>query len=383
MGEVAMQTGIKLWMLMVCGLGLGMMATAQQEPKVTQAFYEKLGEGEYITAYTLTNSNGLSATIIDYGAILVNFLAPDRDGKLADINLACANYESYAKDSPYFGAIVGRYGNRIAKGKFTLDNQEYTLAINNEPNHLHGGIKGFDKVMWDGRESVSSDWAKVTFTYVSEDGEEGYPGTLSCTVSYTLNNDDELVFDYTATTDKATPVNLTQHSYWNLGGHGSGDILDHELMLNADHYTPTDDTFIPIGEIAPVEGTPYDFTSPKTIGSRIGQVEGGYDINYVLNSKDGSLALAARVHDPESGRVMEIYTTEPGIQFYTGNFLDGTFAGKDGVVYEKNGAFCLETQHFPDSPNQPNFPSTILRPGETYRHTTKHKFYVDKEGAEE
>lgn len=378
-----MQTGIKLWMLMVCGLGLGMMATAQQEPKVTQEFYEKLGEGEYITAYTLTNSNGLSATVIDYGAILVNFLAPDRDGKLADINLACANYESFAKDSPYFGAIVGRYGNRIAKGKFTLDNQEYTLAINNEPNHLHGGLKGFDKVMWEGEESVSSDWAKVTFKYVSEDGEEGYPGTLTCTVSYTLNNEDELIFDYTATTDKATPVNLTQHSYWNLGGHGSGDILGHELMLNADYYTPTDDTFIPTGEIAPVEGTPYDFTSPKTIGSRIKQIEGGYDINYVLNSKDGSLALAARVRDPESGRVMEIYTTEPGIQFYTGNFLDGSFAGKDGVVYEKNGAFCLETQHFPDSPNQPNFPSTILRPGETYRHTTKHKFYVDKDGAEE
>lgn len=375
-------TTIGLWMFIVIGAGWGTMATAQQEPKVTQAFYEKLGEGEYITAYTLTNSNGLSATILDYGAILVNFLTPDRNGKLADINLACANYESYAKESPYFGAIVGRYGNRIALGKFSLDQEDFTLAVNNAPNHLHGGDEGFDKKIWDAEDHANGDAAWVKFSYVSPDGEEGYPGTLTCSVTYTLNNEDELIFDYTATTDKATPVNLTQHSYWNLGGHDSGDILGHELMLTAAHYTPTDDTLIPTGEIAPVKGTPFDFTSSTAIGSRIGQLDGGYDLNYVLDSKGGALALAARVHEPKSGRVMEVYTTEPGIQFYTAGGLDGMFAGKDGVVYKQFGAFCLETQHFPDSPNQPSFPSCILRPGETYRHTTKHKFYVDK-GAEE
>ncbi len=375
-------TTIGMWVFIAIGAGWGTMATAQQEPAVTQAFYEKLGEGEYITAYTLTNSNGLSATILDYGAILVNFLTPDRNGKLADINLACANYESYAKESPYFGAIVGRYGNRIAAGKFSLDQEEYTLAVNNAPNHLHGGDIGFDKKIWDSEDHADNDAAWVKFSYVSPDGEEGYPGTLTCSVTYTLNNDDELIFDYTATTDKATPINLTQHSYWNLGGHDSGNILGHELMLTAAHYTPTDKTLIPTGEIAPVKGTPFDFTSSTAIGSRIDQLDGGYDLNYVLDSNDGSLALAARVHEPKSGRVMEVYTTEPGIQFYTAGGLDGMFAGKDGVVYKQFGAFCLETQHFPDSPNQPSFPSCILRPGETYRHTTKHKFSVDK-GAEE
>lgn len=370
------------WMLIAYGVGIGMMATAQQDPRVTQRFYEKLGEGEYVTAYTLTNSNGISATVLDYGAILTDLLVPDRGGKLADINLACANYESYVNESPYFGAIVGRYGNRIANGKFTLDNEEYTLAVNNGPNHLHGGIKGFDKVIWEAEEMVDGDSASVTFSYVSADGEEGYPGTLTCSVSYTLNNDDELFFDYTATTDKATPVNLTQHSYWNLAGHDAGTILDHELTLNASNYTPVDDTLIPTGEIASVKGTPFDFTTPETIGARIGQIEGGYDHNFVLDSQDGSLALAARVKDPSSGRIMEIYTTEPGVQFYTAGGMDGSFAGKDGVVYQKFGAFCLETQHYPDSPNQPTFPSCILRPGETYRHTTMHKFSVDK-GVEE
>lgn len=371
-------TTISTWMLVAYTVGMGTMATAQQDPSVTEKFYEKLGEGEYITAYTLTNSNGITATILDYGAILLNLLTPDRNGKLADINLACANYESFANESPYFGAIVGRYGNRIAMGKFTLDKEEYTLATNNEPNHLHGGVKGFDKIIWDADSAVDGDSASVTFSYVSEDGEEGYPGTLTCSVSYTLNNEDELIFDYTATTDKATPINLTQHSYWNLGGHDSGDILGHELTLKAANYTPTDDTLIPTGEIAAVSGTPFDFTGTATIGSRIDKVEGGYDLNYVLDSDDGSLALAAQVKDPKSGRIMDIYTTEPGIQFYTAGGLSGSFAGKEGVVYQKFGGFCLETQHFPDSPNQPEFPSVILRPGETYRHTTKHVFSVDK-----
>jgi aldose 1-epimerase len=380
------KTTMGAWMVIALSAGSGMMATAQQEPKITEEFFHKLDEGEYVTAYTLTNTNGLQAKIIDYGAILVNMLVPDRDGKLDDVNLGCATYESYVEESPYFGAIVGRYANRIAEGKFTIDKEEYTLAVNNEPNHLHGGVRGFDKVMWDAKPKVEDDQVSVTFTYTSPDGEEGYPGTLNCTVTYTLNDDDELIFDYEATTDKATHVNLTQHSYWNLEGHGAGDILDHELTIFASEYTPVDDTFIPTGAIKDVAGTPFDFTTPHAIGSRIADVPGpdpgGYDINYVLDSDDGSLALAARVREPDSGRIMDIYTTEPGIQFYTGNFLDGSFAGKNGVVYKKNGAFCLEAQHFPDSPNQPDFPSTLLEPGETYRQTTKHKFYVDQDEAE-
>lgn len=353
--------------------------TAEETAQVSEASYttETFGEtadGRQVTAYKLENANGVTATLIDYGAILVSLNVPGNDGEFADIVLGCDTVECYATESPYFGAIVGRYANRIAEGKFTLDGEEYNLAVNNPPNHLHGGDVGFDKVLWNAEPFSDASGVGVTFTYLSPDGEEGYPGNLNVSAKYVLTNNNELRIDYEATTDKATPVNLTHHSYFNLQGHDAGKILDHELMIAADRYTPTDDTLIPTGEIAPVEGVPFDFTEPTPIGERIDQVEGGYDLNYVLNSDTGTLALAARVHEPDSGRVMEIFTTEPGIQFYSGNFLDGSFEGKNGAVYNQHEGFCLETQHFPDSPNQENFPSTILRPGETYTHTIVHKF---------
>ena len=365
---------------MVCGLGLVAAASAMAEGSkmgIEVDDYGVTADGVAVTQYTLVNSNGLRAVLIDYGATLVSLETPDRDGKLANITLACPNLESYEKNSPYFGTVAGRCANRIAKGRFTLDGTEYTLAINNEPNHLHGGIKGFDKVVWTSEGFTAKNGVGVRFTYLSKDMEEGYPGNLTSTVTYLLTNDDELSFDYEAETDKATVVNLTQHSYWNLGGHGAGTILDHLLMLNADQYTPADDTLIPTGEIAPVAGTPLDFREPVAIGARIDQVEGGYDLNYVLNDTSTNLHLAARVTDPKSGRVMEIHTTEPGIQFYSGNFLDGSFEGLDGVIYPKHSGFCLETQHYPDSINKPAWPTVVLRPGETYRHYTVHKFSAE------
>jgi aldose 1-epimerase len=302
---------------------------------------------------------------------------PDRDGKLNDVVLGFDDLESYLKGHPHFGATTGRVANRVAKGKFTLDGKEYTLAVNNGPNSLHGGLKGFDKVVWKAEPKEASDAVAVQLTYVSPDGEEGYPGNLTTIVTYALTNQNELRIDYKATTDKATPVNLTNHSYFNLAGPRSGDILSHELMLEADEYTPADDTLIPTGEIRSVKGTPLDFTKPATIGSRIAQVAdktGGYDHNFLLRGKGKSLALAARAYEPKTGRVMEMYTTEPGVQLYTGNFLDGKLKGKGGVVYQKHQAFCLEAQHFPDSVNHPEFPSVILRPGQTYTQTTAYKF---------
>lgn len=339
--------------------------------------YGTTKDGLPVKQYHLTNANGLKAVLIDYGATLVSLETPDREGKLANITLGCPSLESYEANSPYFGCIAGRCANRIALGKFTLDGVDYTLAVNNEPNHLHGGLKGFDKVVWKSAGFTADNGVGVTFTYLSKDMEEGYPGNLTVAVKYTLTNDNELSFDYEATTDKATVVNLTQHSYWNLGGHGAGTILDHELMLHAAKYTPNDPTAIPTGEIAPVAGTPYDFTSATPIGARIDQVEGGYDLNFVLDDTTTNLHPAARVKDPKSGRIMEIHTTEPGIQFYSGNFLDGSFEGLDGVVYPKHSGFCLETQHYPDSINKPAWPSVVLRPGETYRHFTVHKFSAE------
>jgi aldose 1-epimerase len=339
--------------------------------------FGQLPDGQKVDLYALTNGKGLSAKIMNYGATLVSLGIPDRNGNIADITLGCDSLEGYMAASPYFGSTVGRYANRIAKGKFSLDGVEYTLATNNGENHLHGGIKGFDKVLWQAEPFKEEKAVGVKFVYFSKDGEEGYPGNLACTVTYRMTGDNELKITYEAETDKATPVNLTHHSYFNLAGQGEGDILSHELMLEADKYTPVDAGLIPTGEIRDVADSPMDFTIPHAIGERIGQVEGGYDHNFVLRSGGGSLGLAARVYEPESGRVMEIFTTEPGIQFYSGNFLDGTITGKEGKVYNQHYGFCLEPQHFPDSPNKPNFPSTILQPGAKYLSITLFKFSVN------
>ena len=356
----------------------GPKTTVTMYPTVSKSAFGKMPDGTSVDAYTLRNTNGLTAKVITYGALLAEMHVPDRTGRFGDVTLGFDNLEQYLAGHPYFGATIGRYANRIAKGKFTLDGQTYTLAVNDGPNHLHGGKVGFDKVVWKAEIVSATDGVAVKFTYVSKDGEEGYPGTLTATVVYTLTNDDELRLDYTATTDKATVVNLTNHAYWNLAE--GGDILGHILMLKADRYTPVDDTLIPTGAIAPVKGTIMDFTKPMPIGSRIKQLTNtpqGYDHNYVLNSGGSAKpTLAARVQEPKTGRVLEISTTEPGIQFYSGNFLDGTLKGKRGVVYNYQNAFCLETDHFPDSPNQPKFPTVVLRPGQTYTQTTIHKFSV-------
>ena len=327
-----------------------------------------------VSLYTLTNKNGMRVKITNYGAIVVSIETPDRNGKLGDITLGYDSLDGYLEKSPYFGAIVGRYGNRIAKGKFTLEGVEYQLATNDGENHLHGGVKGFDKVMWKPSEVKAKDHVGLALMRVSKDGEEGYPGTLFVSVVYTLTNDNELKINYSGFADKATIVNLTSHNYFNLAC--GGDILGHELMLAADNYTPVDETLIPTGEIKAVQNTAMDFTTAKTIGSRIDKVDGGYDHNYVLNNKDGKLALAAQLYEPVSGRAMDIYTTEPGIQFYSGNFLDGSITGKGDRVYKKYSGLCLETQHFPDSPNKPNFPSVVLKAGGMYGYQTVHKFYT-------
>ena len=349
---------------------------------VTKQAFGKMPDGAPVGLYTLTNANGLEAKITTYGGAVVSLLAPDQSGNLDDIVLGLETLEEYIEESPYFGCIAGRYANRIAQGKFTLNDVEYTLAQNDGENHLHGGLKGFDKVVWAAEERSSDDGVGLKLTYLSKDGEEGYPGNLSVEVVYTLTNADELRIEYLATTDKDTIVNLTNHTYFNLADGGAGDILGHELMLNAGRFTPIDNALIPTGELRSVEGTPMDFRQVTPIGARIEQDDeqlrfaGGYDHNWILNSADGSLVLAARVQEPITGRVMEVYTTEPGIQFYSGNFLDGSITGKGGKVYQKRNGFCLETQHFPDSPNQPNFPLAVLKPGQTYQTTTIFKFMV-------
>jgi aldose 1-epimerase len=340
--------------------------------------FGRLADGTAVDIYTLTNAAGFEARVMTYGAILVSLKVPDRNGVLADVNLGFDNLDGYLGAHPYFGAIIGRYGNRIAKARFMLDGVEYRLAANNNGNTLHGGIKGFDKVVWTAEPVKTAHGTGVKLTYVSKDMEEGFPGNLSVTVVYALTDANELEIRYEAATDKKTVLNLTNHAYWNLKGEGNGDILGHILQIEADKFTAVDSpvNLIPTGEILAVAGTPFDFTSPHAIGERIAEVEGGYDHDFVLRSGGGALTLAARVEEPESGRAMEIWTDQPAIQLYTGNFLDGTVVGKGGKAYQKHFAFCLETQHFPDSPNHPNFPSTVLVPGQTYRTVTVHKFFA-------
>jgi aldose 1-epimerase len=343
---------------------------------VTQEAFGSMPDGTKVNAYDLTNAQGLRAKVIDYGTILVSLEVPDRDGKLGDVALGFDDLDSYLKRNPLFGAIVGRYANRIEGAKFTLDGKDYRLTANAGKNHIHGGrAKRFDKVLWNGRSFNNKEEVGVSFTYLSKDGDEGFPGNLNCTVTYILTSQNELKIQYEATTDKPTIVNLTNHSYFNLAGAGSRDILDHEIMINADFYTPSDKALIPTGEIHSVKGTPLDFTESKTIGARIEQLTQtrGYDHNYVLKNSDGSLVLAARVYEPTSGRVMTVHTTEPGMQFYTANGMRA-IKGKDGKIYGRHYGFCLETQHFPDSPNKPHFPSTVLRPSGKYSTMTGFTF---------
>jgi aldose 1-epimerase len=343
---------------------------------ITQATWGNI-EGKEVLLYTLTNTKGVQVKISTYGGIVTSWTVPDKNDKISNVVLGFDSLSGYLAKPPYFGALIGRYGNRIAKGKFKIDSTQYTLATNNGANHLHGGNKGFDKVLWDAH-TISDTVAALILSYTSKDGEEGYPGNLNVNVRYTLTDDDELKIEYSATTDKPTPVNLTNHSYFNLTGNALNTILDHTLMIAANHYTPVDSTLIPTGEIKSVIGTAFDFTSPKTIGRDIAAVPGGYDHNFVLNKKDTSLQKVAVVSDAISGRSLEVYTTQPGIQFYTGNFLDGTFKTREGNPINKNAALCLETQHFPDSPNEPGFPTTILQPGQNYHSLTVYKLAVNK-----
>ena len=336
-------------------------------------------EGRSVDLYTLTNRKGSEAKITTYGATLVSLRVPDRNGRIDDVVLGFDDIDGYLKGTAFFGATVGRYANRIAKGHFTLNGVQYQLAINNEPNHLHGGVKGFDKVIWSAKPLNLKNGVGLTLSYLSHDGEEGYPGNLSVSVTYTLTNNNELTINYAATTDKDTIINLTHHSYFNLAGQGNGDILNHQLMINADRFTPTDAGSIPTGELRSVQGTPFDFRQPTAIGARINQDDEqlklgkGYDHNYVLNGRTGSMRQAAQVFESTSGRTMEVWTTEPGVQLYTGNFLDGA-KGKSGKVYQFRNGFCLETQHFPDSPNEPKFPSTVLPKGRSFRSSTIYRF---------
>jgi len=348
---------------------------------VQEETWGHLPDGRPVSLYTVTNANNITVQISDYGGTLVSVKWPDARNHIDDVLLGYYHLNGYLKNNPYFGGLIGRYANRIAKGRFTLDGQQYTLATNDGPNSLHGGDKGFNQRMWEAEPITGRDSTGVRLRYISPDMEEGYPGKLTVEVEYSLNNDNELRLDYTATTTKKTVVNLTNHAYWNLKGQGNGTILDHLMMMNADQFTPIDSTLIPTGELRDVAGTPFDFRQPTAIGTRIHQENrqlrygNGYDHNWVLNKpRAGALTLACRVTEKSTGRVLEVYTTEPGLQFYSGNFLDGTIHGKDNKVYEHRGAFVLEAQHFPDSPNHPNFPSTVLEPGEQYTQTTIYKF---------
>ena len=351
-----------------------------QRGSISEVPFGKSPDGTQVSLFTLRNAKGAEVKIMNYGGIVTALKVPDRKGKLDDVVLGYDTLADYVKGSPYFGCLVGRYGNRIAKGKFTLDGQTYMLATNNMGNHLHGGIKGFDKVVWTAKTKKSKQGPVLILHYTSKDGEEGFPGTMKVKAVYTWTDDNELMLQFSATTDKATVCNLTHHSYFNLAGAGSGDILGHEVTVAADHFTPVDNTLIPTGEFRPVKGTPFDFTTPHSIGERIEADDqqlkygNGYDHNWVLNKPVGTFGLAARVHEPKSGRVMEVLTSEPGLQFYVGNFLDGSNVGKGGIPYKFRTGFCMEPQHYPDSPNQPAFPSVVLRPGQLYWNTIIYRF---------
>ncbi|MEI6455649.1 MAG: aldose epimerase family protein [bacterium] len=343
---------------------------------VMKTNFGRIGDRE-VYLYSLTNKNGIVVRITNYGGIITSIMTPDKKGRFGDIVLGYDSLSQYIKNNPYFGAMVGRYANRIAGGKFTLDGKKYNLAVNNGKNHLHGGIQGLDKVVWQAREFLDSNQAGVVMTYLSEDGEEGYPGNVNIKVTYTLDDKDQLKTLIEAQTDKATPVNLCNHTYFNLC-EADTNILGHMLTLVAEQFTEVSDELIPTGELPPVTSTAMDFKISSAIGSRIDQVKGGYDHNYVLNKKPGELSLAAVLFDPRTGRELRILTTQPGVQFYSGNFLDGSITGKGGKVYDKHYGLCLETQHFPDSPNQPSFPNTILKPGEKYTEETVYQFSVIK-----
>lgn len=354
---------------------------ATQHVTMSKSVFGTLADGTAVDLFTMTNSSGMQVSASSYGAIITSIKVPDRNGEFADVALGHDSLEGYLRPTPYFGAVIGRYANRIGNAQFTLDGATHALAANDGPNTLHGGIRGFDKVLWQAEYTTRpSGEVALVFMYTSADGEEGFPGTLAARVTYTLTDRNELLVDYFATTDRPTVVNLTQHTYFNLGGEGSGDVLSHRLLIHADRYTPVDATLIPLGSLANVEGTPFDFRTPAAIGARIEadhpqiKLGKGYDHNYVLNAGDAQLALAARLEHPDSGRVLEIRTSEPGLQLYTGNSLDGSIRGKSGRAYGRYAGVSLEPQHFPDSPNQPSFPSTTLRPGEQYISRTVYTF---------
>lgn len=374
----------RLFSILLCSVLFLFCCIGVTAQKIARADFGKTADGETVELFTLTNKNGMEARITNYGGIVVSLTAPDRNNQYGDVVLGFNDLESYLKGHPYFGCIIGRYGNRIAKGQFSLNGVVYKLAVNNGPNHLHGGVKGFDKVVWKAKPSTTKTGASLSLTYLSKDGEEGYPGNLNSTVVYTLTNRNELRIDYSASTDKATVVNLTHHSYFNLAGEGNGDILNHALTINAARFLPTDATSIPTGQLRNVRGTPFTFLQPHAIGERINQDDeqikfgSGYDHNWIVDGRMGILRQAASVYEPTTGRVMEVWSTEPGIQFYAGNFLDGTLTGKSGKTYPRRSGFCLETQHYPDSPNQTKFPSTTLRKGASYRSTTIYRFSVRK-----
>jgi len=372
-----------------CGSGQSSTPVETPKPKLMMAPFDRTPDNEVVDLITMRNTNGIEMTVLTYGGVIKTLRTPDRTGAVDDIVLGFDDLASYVTKSPYFGTLIGRYGNRIAKGKFTLDGATYTLPTNNGPNSLHGGDKGWDKAVWKFDTFNNATGVGVILTHTSPDGDQGYPGTVKAKVTYTLTDQDQLIVDYEAITDKATVINLTQHSYFNLAGGKAADILGHELMLNAAQYTPVDDTLIPTGQIADVEGTPFDFRKSTAIGARINdkneQLEKGpgYDHNFVLSRQGPGLVDAAEVYEPTTGRTLTISTTEPAIQFYSGNFLSADpkqppLTGKGGRIYPKHSGFCLETQHYPDSPNHPNFPSTVLRPGETYKTQTVFKFGVRK-----